>query len=341
MKKNKILLVGGCGFIGHNLAIYLKRKGHDILTIDNFKINNLEFVKNHLKDKKKRMLYRSFINERIKLLKKYKIPIKKIDATNKQQLMNAVKNYKPDILIHLAAVSHDGRSNQNPELAYQNSFRTLFNSLESVKFLKKTHFIFLSSSMVYGNFKKNIVDENEKCRPIGLYGSLKLSGELLVKSFTNVFSINHTIIRPSALYGERCISNRVIQIFLENAFQRKRIVINGNGKEKLDFTYIDDLCQGIFKIIKNKDKSKNQTFNLTYGSAKSIIDLKKLILNKFQKQNFKNVKRNNLMAIRGTLSIKKAKKMINYNPKYGIANGFEKYYQWYKNFYGTKRIKSK
>ena len=242
MKKNKILLVGGCGFIGHNLAIYLKRKGHDILTIDNFKINNLEFVKNHLKDKKKRMLYRSFINERIKLLKKYKIPIKKIDATNKQQLMNAVKNYKPDILIHLAAVSHDGRSNQNPELAYQNSFRTLFNSLECIKFLKKTHFIFLSSSMVYGNFKKTIVDENEKCRPIGLYGSLKLSGELLVKSFSNVFSIKLQLLGHQ-LYMAKDVLAIENTNFLENAFQRKRIVINGNGKEKLDFTYIDDLCQ--------------------------------------------------------------------------------------------------
>ena len=193
--------------------------------------------------------------------------------------------------------------------------------------------------MVYGNFKKNTVQEDEKCKPIGLYGSLKLSGELLVKSFTNVFSIKHTIVRPSALYGERCISNRVIQIFLENAFQNKKIQINGDGKEKLDFTYIDDLCQGIYKIIQFKNKSTNKTFNLTYGSAKSIIDLKKLISKKFKSQKFYHVKRNKLMAIRGTLSIKKAKKTINYNPKYSIANGFEKYYQWYKKFYGTKRIK--
>ena len=180
MKKLKILLVGGCGFIGHNLAIYLKQKKHNILTIDNFKINNLEFVKYHLKDKKKQALYSAFINERIRLLKKYKIPIKKIDATNKKKLMRVVKAYNPDILVHLAAVSHDGRSNQNPELAYQNSFRTLFNSLESIKSMKKTHFIFLSSSMVYGNFKKSVVDENEKCKPIGLYGSLKLLSRLLM-----------------------------------------------------------------------------------------------------------------------------------------------------------------
>ena len=120
--KQKILLVGGGGFIGHNLAIFLKNKKYDVFAIDNFNINNLGFIKKHLKDKKKKELYRSFINERIKLLKKYKVPIKKIDATNKQSLIKIVKFYKPDVLIHLAAVSHDGRSNQNPELAYQNSF---------------------------------------------------------------------------------------------------------------------------------------------------------------------------------------------------------------------------
>ena len=67
--------------------------------------------------------------------------------------------------------------------------------------------------MVYGTFKKKVVDELESCNPIGIYGSLKLSGELLIKAFSNVFSLNYTIVRPSALYGERCISNRVIQIF--------------------------------------------------------------------------------------------------------------------------------
>ena len=82
--------------------------------------------------------------------------------------------------------------------------------------------------MVYGTFKKSvIVRENDNCDPIGIYASLKLSAEKLIKSYSNVFSINYTIVRPSALYGERCISNRVIQVFLENAFQNKKITIKG------------------------------------------------------------------------------------------------------------------
>ena len=78
--------------------------------------------------------------------------------------------------------------------------------------------------MVYGNFKKKTVTEMDQCSPIGIYGALKLSGELLIKAYSNVYSTNYSIIRPSALYGERCISNRVIQIFLENAFEKKKLI---------------------------------------------------------------------------------------------------------------------
>ena len=241
-------------------------------------------------------------------------------------------------MIHLAAVSHDNRSNTHPEIAYRNSHKTLFNTLECIKENKKIHLIWLSSSMVYGNFKKKTVTEMDQCSPIGIYGALKLSGELLIKAYSNVYSTNYSIIRPSALYGERCISNRVIQIFLENAFEKKKINIRGDGKEKLDFTYIGDLCEGIYRIIKFKSKSKNQIYNLTFGSAKSILDLKKLILSKFKKQKFKNVKRSKLIALRGTLSINKAKKDFSYKPDYNLDKGFEKYYKWYQSIYKKLKI---
>ena len=79
----------------------------------------------------------------------------------------------------------------------------------------KSSFYYFSSSMVYGDFKKNIVSETDKLKPKGIYGSLKLAGELLVKAYKQVFNLNYTIIRPSALYGERCISRRVGQVLLK------------------------------------------------------------------------------------------------------------------------------
>ena len=256
-------------------------------------------------------------------MKKNKIKLIKKDARNKKIISSITKSIKPNFLIHLAAVSHDNRSNQNPKEAFENSFRTLFNSLEAVKNNKKIHFIYLSSSMVYGTFKKKIVSEKDSCNPIGIYASLKYSAERLVRSYSNVFSNNYTIVRPSALYGERCISNRVIQIFLEKGFQGSEIVIKGNGNEKLDFTYIKDFCHGIFQIIKNKNKSINKTFNLTFGKSRSINTLKKLLLEKFKNQKFNYQPWDKLVAKRGTLSVNLAKKNINYRPNYNLEKGFK------------------
>ena len=106
--------------------------------------------------------------------------------------------------------------------------------------------------MVYGNFDGKKVKENTILKPIGIYANLKFAGELMIKSYNQIFDLKYTIIRPSALYGERCVSRRVGQIFIENALNKKIISINGTGEEKLDFTYIDDLMRGIILCVKKK-----------------------------------------------------------------------------------------
>ena len=208
--------------------------------------------------------------------------------------------------------------------------RTLENTLDFSK-NNKTHVIYISSSMVYGNFNSKEVDETAICNPIGIYGTLKLSGELLVKSYQQVFDLPYTIIRPSALYGERCVSRRVGQIFIENAIQNLDITINGNGEEKLDFTYINDLVDGITKCIEN-EKAINQTFNLTFGNAKKINDLINILKSEFPNLKVKYQEKEKFMPERGTLSIAKAKELIQYKSNYSIENGYVKYIEWYKNF---------
>ena len=115
---------------------------------------------------------------------------------------------------------------------------------------------------------------------MGIYAALKLSGENIIKAYNQVFGLPYTIIRPSALYGERCISRRVGQIFIENIINKKEILIQGDGLEKLDFTYIDDLVHGIICAIDSK-KALNETFNLTYGNAQPINGLIKILKKNF------------------------------------------------------------
>ena len=328
--KKKLLIVGGSGFIGHNLALKLN-KDFDITIIDSFNVNNLlTFQSDVVKNK---FLFRKILNNRLDLLEKLNIKLKILDARNHDELSKAVSDCKPDVLLHLAAVSHSNESNKTPHNTFDNSLRTLENSLDCIKH-NNIHLIYLSSSMVYGNFEGRNVKEDDILKPIGIYGSLKHAGELIIKSYNEVFNTPYTIIRPSALYGERCVSRRVSQIFIENALTDKEISIKGDGNEKLDFTYIDDLVNGIKNCI-NNENSINQTFNITYGNGRKINELVYILREYFPDLKVSYGDKDKFMPERGTLDISKAKKLIDYSPTYPLEVGFKKNIEWYIDFFKT------
>ena len=317
------------GFIGHNLALSLKKENYKVKIIDSLQINNLISLKTNPEEYPNPKISKKFLMDRLKLIKNNKIEFEKLDARDYHKLCKSVDKFNPDVLIHLAAVSHANKSNKNPHTTFDHSLRTLENALDATK-NKKVHFIYFSSSMVYGNFKKSIVTEKENCRPVGIYGALKYSSEIIIKAYSQVFGIKYTIVRPSALYGERCISRRVGQIFIENLMQGKEIIINGSPKQRLDFTYVGDLISGVKKIITNK-KSINETFNITYGSSESIEKMTSILKEKFSKVKIKFMKQDKLVPKRGTLSVEKAKKLLGYKPKYNLTKGYTNYVNWYKN----------
>jgi nucleoside-diphosphate-sugar epimerase len=329
----KISIIGGAGFIGHNLALALNSLGFSVNIIDNLQINNLGSLVQNKNNLPYPELSRKILNERIRLLESKGIELFKIDAKDNLALKNQLKEIEPNIIIHLAAVSHANISNKDPHTTFDNSLRTLENALDYAK-NKVDHFIYSSSSMVYGNFESAEVNEETKCDPIGIYGTLKYAGEKMIKAYNQVFNLPYTIIRPSALYGERCISRRVGQIFIESALHKKEIIINGDGNEKLDFTYIDDLIEGFIKVIENK-KSINEIFNITYGNARSINEMIEILSIDFPEIKVQKEKRDKLTPIRGTLSTKKAKNLIDYNPKWSLENGYPKYIEWYKEVFNS------
>mgnify|MGYP006134606141 FL=1 len=326
----KICIVGGAGFIGHNLAIQLRSAGHEVTCCDSLMVNNLiSIIGNHdnLKFKK---LNTKIINSRLELLEENDIELKILDARDYHVVSQLIDSLKPDVIIHLAAVSHSNRSNKDPYSTFDHSFRTLENVLDASRG-KIERLIYFSSSMVYGNFTKSEVEESDQCDPIGIYGTLKYCGEKIIKAYNQVFDLPYTIIRPSALYGERCVSRRVGQIFIENAINDQEIKIGGDGEEKLDFTYIKDLCDGVQLAIAKKE-AINEVFNLTYGNAKTINNLKDILIDYFPKAKITYEKRDKLMPKRGTLSINKAKNLLGYSPTFPIEKAYPAYIEWYKNF---------
>ena len=327
--KKKVALIGGAGFIGHNLAVALKSRGHSVLVIDNLAVNNiLSFTNQNIKN---RSIYWSMLNRRLELLHKNRIEVNIEDARNYNLMSMTLEKFKPDTIIQLAAVSHANKSNKDPHTTFDHTLRTLENTLDIAKNFN-AHVIYFSSSMVYGNFEKDIVDEESKCNPIGIYGTLKYSGELIVKAYNNVFGIPYTIVRPSALYGERCVSRRVGQVFIENAVQGNKININGNGSERLDFTYIDDLVEGVVLILENEN-SKMETFNLTYGKSHSINHMLEILRKCFAKVDITYSQKDKFTPNRGTLSVDKARELLGYAPKHHLDLGYKKYIEWYKEFW--------
>ena len=330
LKNKKVLLIGGGGFIGHNLALKLVEQGIDVEIIDSLQINNfLSFISNGKLSN--RDLYLKLLNQRIDMLHAADVPLHTVDARDYHALSIAFDMIKPDIIIHFAAVAHANSSNKNPYASFDHSFLTLENALDLSRG-KVEQFIYFSSSMVYGNFTSGYVTEDSECNPIGIYGALKYSGEKIVIAYNQVFDLPYTIIRPSALYGERCVSRRVGQIFIENAMQGLDISIQGEGEDRLDFTYIGDLVNGIIKTMKNEN-ARNQIFNLTYGESQALNQMAIIL-----KENFPDIKinyqpRDKLMPTRGTLSVEKAKKLIGYQPEYPLEVGFVEYINWYKSLY--------
>lgn len=326
----KILILGGCGFIGHNLAIELS-KNFQVSIVDSLQINNLYSLENNKDNLPNPELSKTIIQDRLKIIKDNKLNFVIQDLRDYHTTCRLFNEIKPDIVVHLAAVSHANRSNKDPHTTFDHSLRTLENALDNSK-KKVEKFIYFSSSMVYGNFKGDEVDENSNCDPLGIYAALKFSGEKIVKSYGQAFDLNYTIVRPSALYGERCISRRVGQIFIENALNKKEITVDGDGEEKLDFTYIKDLVDGVKKIIESK-KSDKEIFNITYGSSRKINEMIEILKQSFENLDVKYKKRDKLMPLRGTLNIDKAKDLLNYQPSWSLEKGYPNYINWYKEIF--------
>lgn len=323
----RVALVGGAGFIGHTIALKLQQLGAVPHVIDSLQVNNLGAF-SYSEDNPNNKLYSAFINARLDLLRKAGILLHIVDARDYQLLSPRLAAIEPHVVIQLAAVAHANRANKDPYGTFDHSMRTLENALDSVRGYKP-HFIYFSSSMVYGNFDGGAVSEDRRCEPLGIYGALKYAGEKLVIAYNQTFGVPYTIVRPSALYGQRCVSRRVGQAFIENAIRGLDVTVNGDGNDSLDFTYIEDLTQGIALCIL-KEAARNQIFNLTYGSARSLSQLAEILRAHFPSVDIKYHPRDALMPERGTLDIGKARDLLGYAPAYPLERGYVSYIQWYK-----------
>jgi nucleoside-diphosphate-sugar epimerase len=329
LSNRTVALIGGAGFIGHTLALLLKEQGANVHVLDGLEVNNLVHCAAMDDDKARRDLYLRILIQRLDLLADAGIPLHRVDARDYHQLSKQLSGIGPDVIVQLAAVAHADRSNKDPMSTFDHSLRTLENALDWSRDGQLDRFIFLSSSMVYGNFMTPEVAEDHPLEPMGIYGALKLAGEKIVIAYNQVFDLPYTILRPSALYGPRCVSRRVSQAFIESALVGKNLTVDGDGDEKLDFSYVDDVAHGIIAAMTH-DGARNETFNMTAGKGRSLRELVELVQEHFPEVEVEYVERDQLRPFRGTLSMEKAKRLMEFEPQVELEDGLDRYVAWYR-----------
>ena len=312
----KILITGGCGFIGHNVVQRLQSLGHEVMIIDNetdYNIINPDELEYIMYERKKKFEYQTNIQH-------YNVQDSMISMH-----MNM---FKPDTVIHLASFPRQKIVNFNPMIGARVMCEGLLNMLQlSVKH-QVSKFVYISSSMIYGNFNDD-VKEDAICNPMGQYAIMKYMGEKLVQDYSRRDLLNHTIIRPSAVYGELDVEDRVVSKFMLAALRDETLEVRG-ANERLDFTYVEDVVDGIVAASLSNN-TENKTYNITRSKSVSLLEAAELIVKIVGKGKINVIERDNSFPSRGSLNIDAAKQDFGFNPVIDIDNGFSWYYHWITN----------
>ena len=333
--KPKIFISGSSGFIGFHVAKKFLEKGIKIHGFDS--MNNYYDV--------------SLKKSRLNILKKYKkFTFTKGNLENYNILLKNIKKFKPHIIIHLAAQAGVRYSIKNPDIYLNSNILGTFNILKVANSLKVKHLIIGSSSSVYGANKKFPFKEIDKTdHQVSFYAATKKSTEALAHAYSSLWKLPITMLRFFTVYGPFGRPDMAYFKFTQKILKGKKIDIYNKGKMYRDYTYIDDIVDGIFKIL-NKIPKLNNRKKIKYDSLSPVAPFrilnignnKKIYLLDFidtlEKNLNKRIKRNYLSMQKGdvhsTLSDSSLlKRLTGYNPKTSYKNGVKKFLNWYLNYY--------
>jgi len=334
----KIFITGSSGFIGFHLAIKLLNKG--------IKVHGLDSMNSYYDIKLKKA--------RLNILKKYKsFSFTKGTLENEKKLSKSIKAFRPKVIVHLAAQAGVRHSIKNPNTYLNSNILGTFNILKIANEIKLKHLIIGSSSSVYGANRKLPFQENDKTdHQVSFYAATKKSTESLAHSYSSLWNLPITMLRFFTVYGPFGRPDMAYFKFTKKILEGKKVDIYNKGKMYRDYTYIDDIVDGIYRLLnklpslKAKKKYNNDSLStvapfriLNIGNTKKIYLLN--FINTLEKELNMKIKRNYLPMQKGdvhtTLSDSSLlKKITGYNPKTNYKDGIKKFVKWYLNFYKKK-----
>ena len=314
---SKILVTGSSGFIGMHLCFKLLDSGYQLLGIDNMN----DYYDVNLKEARL-----------FELLKNKNFKFEKADICDLSTIESIFRKFKPQKVINLAAQAGVRYSLINPQSYIYSNIMGFMNILEVCKKHKVQGLIYASSSSVYGKNKimpfsvKDVID-----KPISIYGASKISNELMAHAYSHLYGIHTTGLRFFTVYGPWGRPDMAMYIFTRKIMRGEKITVFNHGKMKRDFTYIDDIINGIMASIEKN--YKREIFNLGNNRSEDLMEIISII------ENYLGKKANIVLTdiqpgdVKKTFAdIEYSKKYLNYIPKTTIFNGVPKFIDWYLNY---------
>ena len=337
--KDKIYLVtGAAGFIGYFLTVRLLEQGYRVIGIDsissyydvNLKYSRLEVLN----------AFASFT-------------FCKVDISDKAMVMKVFDDYKPDVVINLAAQAGVRFSIENPDVYIKSNIIGFFNILEACRYYPVEHLVYASSSSVYGNNKKVPFEESDYVdNPVSLYAATKKSNELLAHTYSHLYKIPATGLRFFTVYGPLGRPDMAYFDFTNKYFNGKpiRIYNNGDFEHDLyrDFTYIDDIIEGVIKLLDKPQKAtdgsaphkvfnignntpiKLMTFIETLEDALGEVLGRKAVFDKI----FESIKPGDVPATYASTDL--LQEAVGFKPMTTIKEGLKKFAEWYVKYYKVR-----
>lgn len=316
-----ILITGSAGFIGFHLAKRILKEGHSVLGVDNFN----DYYEISLKEDR---------NNILEEFDKYKCL--RGDLGDLDFVRNIFKDNKIDKICNLAAQAGVRYSLENPHAYVRSNISGFVNLLEEARLAGIKDIIYASSSSVYGsNEKIPFSVEDRVDSPVSLYAATKKSNELIAHAYYHLYGLNLTGLRFFTVYGHYGRPDMAAFLFADAIFRGEPIKVFNNGKMKRDFTYIDDIVDGIIRSI---EKSyPYEIFNLGNHKPVELERFIGLIEEKMGKKAIKNYLPLQAGDVVETFAdIEHTREKLGWEPKISIEEGVGKFVEWYKEYYNIK-----
>lgn len=337
MVKESVLVTGSAGFIGFHLTQKLIGLGYEVIGVDNLN----DYYEPELKE------------ARLKILQGLdSFYFYKIDLQDRESLSSVFENHKPDFVINLAAQAGVRYSIENPHAYTESNITGFLNVLENSKIHKVKHLLFASSSSVYGMNKESVFKENHTTdHPMSMYAATKKANEMMAHSYSSLFDLPVTGLRFFTVYGPWGRPDMALFMFTKNILEGKGINVFNHGDMQRDFTFVDDIVEGVSRLVKVVPERIKQTsttissdqseapfdiYNIGNGSPSKLmeyIEAIELVLNKKATINFMDLQPGDVPKT--TANTNKLFEATGFRPYTDIKNGVKVFIDWYKEYYGV------